>query len=135
MTLCLNLPDDPEPKEIGTFYFLNRDEAVKYADSIRPEPPYVFGYETEKWIPADLFIPDFHGWKYVQTTDEEGDVIITSAYFDDGEGFVSSYEEVGTVGFFNGEQYDPEEVDVIAWTDFNNDWDALDDMEDYEWKH
>ena len=95
----------------------------------------MFGHETEKWIPADLFIPDFHGWKYVQTTDEEGDVIITSAYFDDGEGFVSSYEEVGTVGFFNGEQYDPEEVDVIAWTDFNNDWDALDDMEDFVWNH
>ena len=133
--LMLTRPEDPEPKEIGTFYFLNREEAVNYANEIRPEPPYVFGHETEKWIPADLFIPDFHGWKYVQTTDEEGDVIITSAYFDDGEGFVSSYEEVGTVGFFNGEQYDPEEVDVIAWTDFNNDWDALDDMEDFEWKH
>ena len=76
--LMLTRPEDPEPKEIGTFYFLNREEAVNYANEIRPEPPYVFGHETEKWIPADLFIPDFHGWKYVQTTDEEGNTL----YFD-----------------------------------------------------
>lgn len=133
--ILLTRPEDPEPQEIGTFYFLSREDAVKYAEEVRPEPPYVFGYETEEWIPADIFVPDFHGWKYIKTTDEDGDVIITSAYFDDGEGFISSNEGQELFGFFDGEQYDSEEIDVIAWTDFNNDWDALDDMEDYEWNH
>ena len=134
--ILLTRPEDPQPKEIGNFYFLTREDAVKYADEVRPEGPYVFGYETEKWIPADIFIPDFHGWKYIKTYDEDGDVIITSAYFDDGEGFVSANDGTEYVGFFDGEQYESEELeDVIAWTDFNNDWDALDDMEDYEWKH
>lgn len=133
--ILLTRPDDSEPKEIGEFYFLDRDEAVKYADEVRPEAPYVFGYETEEWIPADLFVPDFYGWKYIKTYDDEGDVIITSAYYDDGNGFISANEGDELIGFFDGEQYNSEEIDVIAWTDFNNDWDALDDMEDYEWHH
>lgn len=133
--ILLTRPEDSEPKEIGEFYFLDRDEAVKYADEVRPEAPYVFGYETEEWIPADLFVPDFYGWKYIKTYDDEGDVIITSAYYDDGNGFISANEGDELVGFFDGEQYNSEEIDVIAWTDFNNDWDALDDMEDYEWHH
>lgn len=133
--ILLTRPEDSEPKEIGEFYFLDRDEAVKYADEVRPEAPYVFGYETEEWIPADLFVPDFYGWKYIKTYDDEGDVIITSAYYDDGNGFISANEGDELIGFFDGEQYNSEEIDVIAWTDFNNDWDALDDMEDYEWHH
>lgn len=133
--ILLTRPEDSEPKEIGEFYFLDKDEAVKYADEVRPEAPYVFGYETEEWIPADLFVPDFYGWKYIKTYDDEGDVIITSAYYDDGNGFISANEGDELVGFFDGEQYNSEEIDVIAWTDFNNDWDALDDMEDYEWHH
>ena len=133
--LLLTRPDDSTPGEIGESYFLTREEAVSYADGIRPEGPYVFEYETEKWLPADLFIPNWYGWKYIRTIDEDGDEIITSAYFDNGEGFVSANGAGPVVGFFDGEQFDPEEIEVIAWTDFNNDWDALDDMEFYEWHH
>ena len=134
--ILLTIPEDPEPKEIGTHYFLTKEEAVVYADEHRPEPPYVFGHDADKWIPADLFIPDYYGWKYIQTTDEDGDVIITSAYFDNGDGFVSVNEGQKYIGFFDGEQYESEELeDVIAWTDFNNDWDTLEDLEDYEWSH
>lgn len=133
--ILLTTPEEPLPKEIGTYYFLTREEAAAYADEHRPEPPYVFGHEADKWIPADLFVPDFYGWKYIQTTDEDGDVIITSAYYDDGNGFVSANEGQKLTGFFDGEQYDSEELEVIAWTDFNNDWDSLDEMEDYLWNH
>ena len=133
--ILLTRADDPEPKEIGEFYFLNREDAVKAADAVRPEPPYVYGHQTEKWMPADLFVPDFHGWKFIQMYDEEGDIIITSGYYDDGEGFVSANDGEKCIGFFDGEQYESEELEVLAWTDNNNDWDELDDMEDYEWKH
>ena len=134
--ILLTREEDPEPKEIGEYYFLTREEAAAYADSVRPEPPFVFDREAELWIPADLFVPNFRGWKYIQAYDEDGDVIITSAYYDDGTGFVSANGGEDMIGFFDGEQYESEEIEgLIAWTDFNNDWDALDDMEDFEWKH
>ena len=60
---------DGNPKSIGEGFFLTREEAEKWADEHRHDPPYPYFDTALEWMPAATWKPGLDGFYWARLKD------------------------------------------------------------------
>ena len=115
--------DEESPQEIGSDYFLTREEAVAWANENRPSRPYPYGRDAEQWMPVDTWMPISSNRVYVKIR-KGANIFICPAYYFDGrpDGLHDTPEDEdgkpAAPGFFDSRDKHAEKLTgVIAWID------------------
>lgn len=117
-TELLVITDTAEPGEDGfeKLCFTSKEDAQKWAEENRPDPPYPYWYDAKEWMKTDTWCPAFNGWYYVRVQNGQ-DYRICKAYYETGDPEYSS-ESKNPAGFYQNETSNAARLnDVTAWID------------------
>lgn len=96
--------------DVGEYLFFTQEEAKKWVEKFKPNPPYPV-HDSQEWLSADQYVPCISGDVYAKVETANG-IVKQRVYYDNGSKYTKD------AGFWTDESRSAKRIKgVIAWID------------------